>query len=233
MMIVPGSAFLFIPKAASGGDPYWSDVVLLMNGHEFEDDSSYNTTITNNSATIDNDYFVGDNNGFFETASHTSNFTLFSGDFTIEFELYRTHATAVGAIMGKLRDNSGNPLGFGAWLISMSAGTSIIFQAANSSVIDQSQPPHGQWNHLAFSFTKSDLKLRYYLNGSHVVTADILSGWEDTESPIGIMAEDAWGGLPRLGYGTGDCYLRGLRITKGVARYTADFTVPSTPLPNL
>lgn len=227
MIIVPGSAFIF-----KSGDPYWGYVVLLMNGHEFADDSIYDTTIVNNSATISSDYFVGNNSGFFETASNVANFTLFGDDFTIEFELYRTESTAAGAILGKLRDNSGVSLGAGAWLISMGLYGDVVFQANSADVISESAPPSGQWNHLAFSFTKDDLKLRYYLNGSHVVTADITSGWVDYENPIGIMAEDPSGGIPLLGYGVGDCHLRGLRITKGIARYTSEFTPPSTPLPN-
>lgn len=215
-----------------GGDPYWENVVLLMNGHEFDDDSSYNTTIVNNSANISDSHFVGDSNGFFETASHNANFTLFGVDNTIEFELYRTADTSVGAIIGKLRDNTGTSLTFWAWLISMGVGSNLTFQVGVSNIITTSLPTHGQWNHLAFSFTLADRTLRYYLNGGLVASAIISEGWEDAESPIGIMAEDASGGVPRLGYGTGDCYLRSLRITKGVARYTTDFVVPTTPFPN-
>lgn len=80
------------------------------------------------------------------------------------------------------------------------------------------------WVHLAA--VKSGSTLTLYQNGVNVASA--------TQS--GTIVD---GGKPLLiGYETGqgasvyfDGYLEDIRITKGIARYTANFTPPIQPLP--
>lgn len=213
--------------ACTACDPYWDDVVLLMHGDSFTDVSSSNVTILNNSATTSGGYFVGDNNGYFETTDNSADFVLFSVDNTIEFSIYRTAEYASGAVIGKLRNNAGGSLGAGAWLITLTNGDFFNFQANSVNTIHTAVPSHGAWHHVAFSYIKSTGVLSYYLDGTFITSGVISTSWVDTEEHVGIMAEDCSGGVPRLGYGVGDVYLKNLRITKGVARYTSNFTPPT------
>jgi len=86
-----------------------------------------------------------------------------------------------------------------------------------------------QWSHVACVVVGTSTKL--YLNGSEVVSRTFanLSGvnWEDCILAIGAEYDTANGG------GVGNWfkgYIQDFRITKGLARYTANFTPPTASL---
>lgn len=84
------------------------------------------------------------------------------------------------------------------------------------------------WHHIAMTFDGT--VLRVFLNGVLEGSATVSRGWTNTGEPF------------RVGRGIVDPYpanrlaLRGyiddFRVTRGVARYTANFTPPTAPFPN-
>ncbi len=226
MMIVPGSAF--IPKAASGGDPYWGNVVLLMHMDGANDSTSFidetGKTITPfGAAKIStakskfggaSAYFSGVTNDYLRTPT--------SGDFqfdlgtayTIEYHIYLPSAINSKILLG----NSRSPWIWHRQFTQTSVGLYLHGSEPSGTTIDNT------WHHIALVFDGTNAKR--YIDGTYV----------DTNAQVPNPGDDFFsigGGTTASGGATGpECYIDELRITKGVARYTADFTVPSTPFPN-
>jgi hypothetical protein len=92
-------------------------------------------------------------------------------------------------------------------------GTADVATGSNNDVVINT------WTHLAY--VRSGTTLKVYVNGVVKATATV-SGSIDTGSPN------------KIGYWSGSVYLNGyiddLRVTKGYARYTANFTPPTSAL---
>jgi hypothetical protein len=199
---------------------YWDYLVLWCKGDSFVDSSKYNTTITNNSASSDGTYYIGDGSTSFETTDNSSNFVLFNTLFTIEFYLKRK-SDAYGAILGKTRLDDISTSAARYWLISMGTSGPLKFsyndgggaKNVNGTII----PADGTEHFCKFTYDGTDLK--YYLDGSLDFTQAISPFTDDTVK-LGIMAEDSYPGVPFLGYGsTATDYrglLRDLKIYRGI-----------------
>jgi hypothetical protein len=219
----------------SSGDPNFANVSVLLhfdgsNGSTtFKDSSNNNLTMTaagNAQISTTQSKFGGasgyfDGNGDSVTASANNLFAFGTGDFTIEVWLYSldsgsttqrgffdTRTTQFGAgIM--LRENGNGFLAF------VSGATAISTSTGRSS---------STWQHIAVVRKGSALTL--YINGVSSGTATTsanltqnglrISGFVDTQS-----SPYAYNG-----------YIDDLRVTKGVARYTANFTAPSAAFPD-
>jgi hypothetical protein len=84
---------------------------------------------------------------------------------------------------------------------------------------------NGNWNHVAI--TRSSNTVRMFLNGTQVGTyTTSYIFWDSTTALL-------LGGFYTGSFGEDiDGYVDEFRVTKGVARYTANFTPPSAPFPN-
>ncbi len=224
MMIVPGSAF--IPKAA--GDPYWDNVVLLMHMDttDFVDEKGHTVAKSNNPpvevGVFDNAIrFVQSGGRMLTVTNSGTDFAFPAGDFTVEFRfkpysypvcggfylLYMNNYFAV-----RITDAGAITAGFylsGYWYTKTSANGAITTNTDNAVAIVR----HGT-------------DILFFVNGILITT----------ESTTGLNAYGSQGLLIGNSNDSGVCdsnaAMDELRITKGVARYTADFTVPSTPFPN-
>lgn len=139
-------------------------------------------------------------------------------DFTVEFWM-RPDTTSGTKVICSHWNNNGN----NTWQIYMSGstmrvGTSVFDEGAGTLVANQ-------WSHIVLC--RQSGTLRAFIDGSETMTRTDTSSYDSTSDFV-IGANDvSAGGLNHFGG-----YVDELRITKGVARYTAAFTPPIAPFPN-
>jgi hypothetical protein len=80
------------------------------------------------------------------------------------------------------------------------------------------------WTH--FAVVRNGSTITIYINGTAGGTATNSSFSDDTTAPFEIGARAGNGSIPFTGY------IDDLRITKGYARYTSNFTPPTAAFPN-
>jgi hypothetical protein len=146
-----------------------------------------------------------------------------TGDFTIEFWLYENSVAASDQGLIDMRPASTN--GYYPYLYSYNGtivywlNSAAVITSAASSIIA------GVWYYI--TLTRSGSSTRLFINGvqagSTYTNATALLG--DNNRPVIGCAGITLGASPLNGY------IEDLRITKGVARYTGNFTVPTNKLP--
>jgi YD repeat-containing protein len=179
--------------------------------------------------------FDGDNDYLYVPSSPGNSFNFGVGDFTIEAWFYLSSAGSGyrnlvvipwGSTYMSIRFGDG---GFGGRL--QFASVSTAFSTVYSSAHTQASLA-GAWHHVAF--TRSGGLSRVFLDGSlltvrnEVYSGAAVTSWADS-SNIASVAQayvSHTGGAAWLGY------IDDVRITKGVARYTASFTPPALAFPN-
>ncbi len=213
-------------------------VLLTCQSNRFIDNSSNNFTLTVNGSpsvqafspfapanavsplvTGGSGYFDGGASGSedYLTTPSNSAFYLSTGDFTIDCWAYKT-ASSQGIIISQTQ-NSAPP--YAGWLFYVTGANVIRFEGTNGSNITASTAfPLNQWTHLAL--VRSGSTTTIYVNGSSVVSGSVsitdFNGTLTIGNYTTISANSTWSG-----------YLSGLRLVKGTALYTANFTPPTTP----
>jgi hypothetical protein len=155
-----------------------------------------------------------DGSGDWLTASSSSNYGYGSGDFTIEFWAYPTSGTGVQVFLDQRTGSSISAVP----TIYTSSGT-IYYYVSGSNRITGSSLSLNQWSHIAIC--RSGTSTKMFINGTQSG-----STFTDTttylNAPVRIGdGNDGAGPYPFSGY------IDDLRITKGFARYTANFTAPT------
>jgi hypothetical protein len=222
----PGSGSMSFDGSATtsyidASDPYWANVVLLlhMDDSNFPDEKGHTVTKYGTPTT---------GTGKFGSSLHTnaeedvlvvsasSDFNLYNTDSTIEFWHKRSGNGAKYLFFMPLHLHIGtngiNELFVGIW-----DGTYTYLNTTATITAD------GNWHHIALVRTSSHETL--YLDGvqiGQVGSVGITSG----SNPIYFPSANPFGNATALGDSDE------LRITKGVARYTANFTPPTAPFPN-
>ena len=213
-------------------DPHGANVSLLLhmdgtNGSQsFVDSSNNNFTITANGDAQISDaekkfgngagYFDGDAD-FLELPDSPA-FDFGSDDFTIECWFYSTLSGFQALIA---RWNDGN-----AFFLGVNTDTPNVQLYVNgTSAILGAAPVINQWYHIAAVRSGTGIKL--FLNGVQV----------GSTYNIGYTAIDSSDALLRIGADAGgnpkfEGYIDEVRITKGFARYTANFTPQTAPFAN-
>jgi hypothetical protein len=149
---------------------------------------------------------------------------LGSGDFTIDLWVYVTsYAGNVGELLA-YGPNGGN----GAYpALGVNGNGTIRFDAASpigGGIITGSVVPLNTWNHVAVSRSVSNTKL--FLNGVlQGSCSDSTNYISSTNRPIIGQSSYAQNSSVQF-FG----YISNLRILKGTALYTSNFTVPTAPL---
>ena len=241
-MIVRPGRLLRRASVAVAGDPYYSSVSLLAvnnngaNGSTtFTDQSSVGHTITavgnaawsttraptglTSSLAIDG---VGDR---LSVPDHTS-LDLGSGDFTIEFTMWCNSVTGLISPLGKR--TSGSPERWAMFLINdgdftwRAAGLPLVSNWDIANFAGIGTVTTNTWYHVALC--RSGNTWTPYLSGvagSGVVTSS--KALSNDAVPLTIGGDGGGSGWDLNGN------IGAVRITKGVARYTANFTPPSLP----
>jgi hypothetical protein len=174
--------------------------------------------------------FVRSPSSYLTVSNASGAFTFGTGDFTIEAWV-RLNAMPSG---------SGYPNSF--WILGggppfLNPGFDIAIGSTNLQVglVDFASlninVAHGiainTWHHIAV--TRSGGTLYAFRDGTQLATASITGVTADPMSTgIGISAAEPIGATQ----GNFNGYIDELRITKGIARYTANFTPPTAPFPD-
>lgn len=159
-------------------------------------------------------YFDGTGDAL--VGQNTPNISL-SGNFTIEAWLYQTDAgqNAPQLSIGDASTSNGILL-----FINTSQQLGYFINSAGSA---SGTAPINTWHHIAV--VRSGSTITTYLNG---VTQNIVT-YSATFSGVPYFGATVYSGVTYYGAG----YMDDLRITKGYARYTADFTPPTAAFPNI
>ena len=164
-------------------------------------------------------YFDG--TGDYLSAGANTAFSVGTGNFTVEAWVYPTNFTNFRMIFDN-RNNVNNNTGFalgltgnqsgtpGQWFFAKGAGVAVV--TSNTSLTLNA------WNYVVAVRNSSTTTL--YLNGVSVGSGSDTQNYSDNNSLIGITIDNiGWLG-----------YISNLRLVKGTAVYTANFTPPAAPL---
>tara|TARA_Y100000004_G_scaffold60084_1_gene67056 strand:- start:2083 stop:2943 length:861 start_codon:yes stop_codon:yes gene_type:complete len=221
-------------------EPYFHNNSLLLHGDgtngstTFKDDSINNHTITvNGNAQISTaqSKFGGssmyfDGNGDYLSVADSDAFHIGAGDFTIEAWLYKELKGTYHTLLGQ-RVNSTNE-----WRIILDLNTAgngysegrLRFDWGSGSYNWDAGIPVDTWTHIAI--VRSGTTGTLYVNGTAVTGTTTLSNIGNYAAPL-LIGSNTGSGEYYKGY------IDDLRITKGVARYTSNFTPPTSALPSL
>lgn len=161
-----------------------------------------------------------DGSGDWLTFIDTPNVQLGTGDFTVEGWLYISTTGTAKYIAAKGTSTTG-------WALGVNSSNQLVFNYTSSTLTGSTALSSGQWYHVAVvrSGTATG-NIKIYLGG----TADVTSGGAINDNFNQINA--GYVGADRTGANAMNGYIDDLRITKGYARYTANFTPPTAALPN-
>ena len=212
-------------------DPYFSNVSLLLHG----DGANGSTTIVDSSPSPKTVTAVGnaqistaqskfggsslafDGSGDYLTVPSSAAFEFGTGDFTIEGWWRRTADT-----LGGILDFGLNYGGIGIY-----QQTNLNVRVAGTDVITTLNFSANQFVHLALSRSGTSLRL-FYDGAQQGSTVSNSTNLVNTFGTVAIGAFVSGGSF----YPTTAANLDDLRITKGVARYTSNFTPPTQPFPD-
>ena len=218
------------------GDPYWNDVSLLINcnGGSIADVSRHAATVgTQGDPTASSTlpkfgtHSINlDGTGDYLTLPTSSNLDIQTGDWTMEFwlKLGGTWSTATQIAFGQGDDTSDY------WHISnhWSTTSDIYFAVrdggsswvtsvvSDAGAVNQSD---SSWHH--YAFCNASNTLRIFKNGTQIGSG-AFTGNTDITNNFFIGA----GRTPGITIAAQNHYIDDFRLTKGVARYTSNFTVP-------
>ena len=214
--------------AVSGGsDPYWANVSALLhmqgadNGTTFTDSSSNALTVTalGTAKTTTATFKWGNSCMTGSRLSIAANAVMGfgTGNYTVEMWVKWISVSGSQALIDfgncttYLRFDGGNKL----YLID---GGAYVINAASISTLSA-----GQWYHVAL--VRNGNARNVYIDGVSVASATSSLSSGSSSAPTSVAS---WydTNLPFNGY------MQDLRVTKGVARYTATFTPPSAQFPD-
>jgi len=189
-----------------------------------------NTVATPFSPTAPSDGVLAfDGTGDYLTVPNDNDFDFGSGDYTIEFFLY---ALSLSSFTGALSKRPTEP-DFAPFMFETdgSAQPKMRFLSAVSAgptwtiIVSPNAFPLFQWVHLAA--VRLGNTLNYYENGVLKGSGAISGSLVSNTQPVSIGRSATTTSLSNRLNG----YISNLRITKGVARYTENFDVPTAPFP--
>lgn len=141
----------------------------------------------------------------------------YAGDFTEELFVYYTGGTA--AYLDTYTPASGRQF-------YISNGSLAYYYSGSSNLVSGLQVTPNAWHHLAV--TRSGTFLRLFLDGVVVASIDNVVGTLSPAQPQMALNYQQYSGPSYYANG----YIDEVRITNGTARYTGNFTPPTTPSPN-
>jgi hypothetical protein len=159
-----------------------------------------------------------DGTGDWLTAPNNVNLQLGTDNFTIEGWVY---LNAIGTARGFVSKGTSTT----GWSLGVNALNQVVFNYASSTINSTGLLAMSTWYFVTVvrEGTGSN-QTKIYINGTNDGTGTVSTDFNQTN--IMYVGADRVGGSPMNGY------IDDLRITKGVARYTANFTSPTVAFPN-
>jgi len=145
-----------------------------------------------------------------------------TGDFTIECWLNISATGSADGVIIELRSSGATATGFVFNTRNSGGGYVLNFYTDSALNLGSTVLSFNVWNHVAV--TRSSGSVRLFANG--VVNATFTKNNNFSEAPSVTIGQSLLYVNSQL---TG--YINDLRITKGVARYTANFTAPTQAFP--
>ena len=194
----------------------------------FDDASTLNHTITVNgdvTASTFSPHRQGryatyfDGSGDYLTIPDHADFNMGSENFTAECWIYPTASPSQPIIMGQWS-------GSYSWALEMSNNSSryLRFLTNAGSIVDNvssTAVPLNAWSHIAL--VRNGTSFVAYLNGTSVVSSTVTGALVNSTDALSIGA-NASGSYAIQGY------ISNVRVVKGTAVYTSNFTSPTAPL---
>jgi hypothetical protein len=229
----PTGAKLVLAKDYIPVDPDFANVSLLLHG----DGTNGSTTITDSSptpktvtaegnaqiSTVQSKFggasIAFDGTGDYLTVPSSPEFAFGTQDFTVEAWVYFGNLTAFSSIASSRTSGSSTLTG---WTVGINANEVPYFYT-NSFNIQGSALSQNTWHHIAV--TRSGTSLKMFVNGTQEGgTATDSKDYTNQTFAVGAAIDGAQ---------VFNGYIDDLRITKGVARYSANFTPPTAPFPDI
>ena len=211
-------------------DTYAEYVTLFLDGdgtvngqnNTFTDSSTNGFTVTESGSVVqgvfspygDNwsNYFSSNN---YYTAASDASFNLGTGDFTVEAWVNPTQYTTYNYICTMVAT--------GGLTFYVTGGTLKVRRYFVADVLSSSTIPEiGEWTHVAA--TRSGTTLRIFVNGVQTATTTDSTNYAQGNFAVG---NDSTNAAPWYGN------ISNLRVLKGTALYTSNFTPPTSPLTNI
>lgn len=218
---------------AGGSDPYWANVVSLLHFDGNLTDERGKVWTANGNAAVSSvqakwgsGSLLCDGNGDFLSTPANADFSLTaSGDFTVEFWLWLID-----------KDNNdgntvmcvGNSTGYWQIVVRDNNFRLNVRRASDGAFSDLNGPltlVNNSWHH--YAWTRASGTVRLFYDGTQLGTTGSFPTNPTQGSNAAYIGANFNGGTSST-HG----YIDDVRITKGVARYTANFTPPSGPFPN-
>lgn len=229
------------------GDPCFQAVSLLLHtegsdaGTTFTDSSNNAFTVTanGNAKTSTAQYKYGSSSGLFDGAgdylaiAQNDAFNVGTGDFTIEAWV---RLTSQGNNYSSIIASGKTPFGAGAvYLMNVGTGAPIVANRrkftfgtyeANPALVGTTVANTGQWYHVAV--TRQGSSIRLFVDGAVESSGTNTQSINFSTSGLRVGG-NGWDGNP----GSWNGNIDEVRITKGIARYTAAFTLPTEAFPDV
>jgi hypothetical protein len=228
---VPGKVVL--AKDYTAGDRYFNETSLLLHGNadgsgNILDSSPSPKTVSKfgnaasatppsypNSNSAFGNAIAFDGNGDYLLSTLSSILSFGRSDFTVESWIYLLALPASYATIVDSRPANGNYTDALGWAVNNLGQLGLY--ADDWLVGPTGTISTNQWTHVAL--TRQGTNLRQFINGSQAGSG---------ASDYNFSRQDAYvGTTPSTFFFNG--YIDDLRITKGVARYTSNFTLPTAP----
>lgn len=232
-----GGLSIIAPSGGAASDPYFANVQLLMpmngpnNSTTFTDSSSFSRPVTRTGALITTaqskwggSSAAFDGSGDYLSIPYNANLIQWQDvDFTIEYWIYVVDMSTMSS------SNFPSTIGQGLvgapttiyWSFGPMTTGKVQFywwSGQQNYVLSDETITINTWNHLAMTKTSSGVKV--FVNGI---------------GKSGSGATASYGNLPliigQLNNRAINAYINDVRITRGVARYTNNFTVPNAAFP--
>jgi hypothetical protein len=221
---------------STGGDPYWNNVVALLNMDGPNGSTSFKEE-TGKAVTVNGDTVIRrlpagggmayfDATGDYLTIGNSSDFDFGTGDFTVELWTFTRANSGTRTIFCINQKTTYAAVRLSYSLLDLTldmanaAGNAWLYQSGSVATTLQNT-----WQHIAV--TRSNGVTKIWLNGTELIsTASASAALMNVSPTFGVMlGAGLSGGSPEAGS------MKNFRITKGIARYTTNFT-PPTSFPN-
>ena len=155
-----------------------------------------------------------DGNGDWITVAESEDFNFGTGDFTVEFWIYWDGFNTGGTRGVQLTAAVTN----GIWIGQINSTSYVLRSYGNANHLTVTPPPIEQWHHIAV--TRKNSTARFFVNGKLEASGTVTHNFVKHEIVIGSDES--------TGHTNG--YISNVRMLKGTALYTSNFTPPAREL---